>query len=83
MSEQIQIDKELFYDCVKIICAGIDSRDVWDRAATGLYDKLEKIVNRQLYTQYKTAETAEEREQARLKYLDSVGIPKDFRWSKK
>lgn len=46
----------------------------------GLSDKLDTMTRRELYTQYKTAPTVQEQEQARQKYLDSVGIPESFRW---
>ena len=32
------------------------------------------------FTQYKTAATEAEREQARQRYLESIGMPADFRW---
>ena len=45
--------------------------------------KLDKLVSRELFTQYKTSSpTAEQREQARQKYLDSVGIGTDWRTEK-
>lgn len=45
-----------------------------------LHNKLDAIIKRDLYTKYKTAPTEEEREQARLEYLEKVGINKNFRW---
>ena len=45
-----------------------------------LQEKLKRLVDRENYTTYKTAATEEERETARQKYLDSKGIPRDFRW---
>ena len=50
------------------------------RVFSGLTDKVQKIIDRELYTTYKTAPTEEERERARQKYLDSKGIPESFRW---
>ncbi len=32
------------------------------------------------FTQYKTAATKAECEQARQRYLESIGMPADFRW---
>lgn len=32
------------------------------------------------FTRYKTAATEAEREQARQRYLESIGMPADFRW---
>lgn len=46
-----------------------------------LNDKLDKLINRSLYSQYKsTTCTAEEREAARKEYIDRKNIPSDFRW---
>lgn len=42
--------------------------------------KLDAMVKRQLYTQYKTAPAQLDREKARKEYLDRQGIPEAFRW---
>ena len=42
--------------------------------------KLDAIAKRQIYSQYKTAQTEEERETARLEYLEKIGVPAEFRW---
>ena len=39
------------------------------------------MLNRQLYSRYKTAPTEEEREQARQEYLDRRGVPQNYRWT--
>lgn len=84
MSEQkekmVQIEHSLFMACVKLIALELPNEELWKDTANRLEEKLRKMVNRNLYTIYKTAETEEEREAARLKYLDSVGIPRSFRW---
>lgn len=41
--------------------------------------KMDALINRQIFSQSKTAPTAEEREKARIAYLDRKGIPEDFR----
>ena len=46
----------------------------------GLEKKLDALVMRELYTKYKTTPSEEEREKARLEYLDKRGVPKSFRW---
>jgi hypothetical protein len=46
----------------------------------GLTQKLDALLNRQLYSQYKSAPTKEQRKQARQQYLDRRGIPENFRW---
>lgn len=45
-----------------------------------LEQKLDRMVLHDLYGKYKTAPTEEEREQARIEYLDKRGVPEDFRW---
>lgn len=45
-----------------------------------LNNKLDAMLKREIYTKYKTAPTEEEREEARQKYLEKIGINKDFRW---
>ncbi len=44
------------------------------------YDLFVAMVEYHLYAKYKTAPTAEEREQARQAYLDKRGVFPDFRW---
>jgi len=46
----------------------------------GLEQKMDTMVERELYTKSKTAPTEEEREKARQEYLDRRGIQADFRW---
>lgn len=41
--------------------------------------KMDALINRQIYSQSKTAPIAEEREKARIAYLDRKGIREDFR----
>lgn len=43
-------------------------------------DKVQKMINRDVYSKYKTASSDREREEARQQYLDNKGIPEDFRW---
>lgn len=76
--KNIQISEELFMMLLKYhLC----DDDLWcDDIATELERKLDAIVNRNLYTQYKTAPTKEAQETARIEYLDRKGYHKDFRW---
>ncbi len=46
-----------------------------------LEQKLDAMLNRQLYSRYKTAPTEQEREQARQEYLDRRGVPQSYRWT--
>ena len=57
-----------------------------DGAVEALYQKLEgkidKMIEHDLYTQYKCAPTEEEKEAARQEYLDRKGVPAEYRWRK-
>ena len=46
----------------------------------GLEKKLNAMIDRELYSRYKTALTEEEREKSRQEYLERKGIPENFRW---
>ena len=54
--------------------------DYAEEIRQGLERKLDALVRHELYAKYKTAPTAEEREQARQQYLDKRGVFPDFRW---
>ena len=76
--KNVTIPEELFIDLVKYFLA--DIRWDEDRIRSGLQEKLEAMVKRELYTRYKTAGTPEERKKARQEYLEKVGISENFRW---
>lgn len=50
------------------------------KSAQGLEQKLDALVQHELYAKYKTAPTAAEREQACQQYMDKRGVFPDFRW---
>lgn len=74
----VQITQELFLKLIKHHLCGIDGFE--DEIKAELQLKLDAQVKRELYSQYKTGSTEADREAARQKYLDKVGIPKNFRW---
>lgn len=81
MSKTVQIDRELFFDLVRVLILDEDSTDVLERTRRGLNDKIDAMMRREYYSNYKDANlTAEEREEARQKYLDAVGMHPSFRW---
>lgn len=45
-----------------------------------LNKKFEAMEKRNLYTTYKTSQNEQEKEKARIEYLEKVGIHTDFRW---
>lgn len=80
MLKQVQIDENLFINLYKIIVLNIQDENLYNTSKKQLEIKFNKIMNRNLYSKYKTAETEEERNNARIEYLNNVGITKDFRW---
>lgn len=77
--KSVQIPYDLFVDLVLYHLNGEDDFD--EEIRQGLEQKLDAILNRQLYSQYKTAPTEEEREQARQEYLARRGEPQSYRWT--
>jgi hypothetical protein len=79
----VQISEELFVNLVKYHLCGLNTweDDLNQPIEKALQEKLDSMINRDLYTKYKTGATPEEREKARQEYLDRKGIPTDFRWA--
>lgn len=74
--KNVQIPQELFMKLLRYHLLDDDTEEV----KNGLEQKMNAMVERELYTRSKTAPTEEEREKARQEYLDRRGIPEDFRW---
>ena len=76
--KQVQISEDLFLLLIKY--------HIWEyyneeeKIVKGLKEKYDSIINRNLYTKYKTALSEEEKEKARQEYLDRKGIHSSFRW---
>lgn len=77
--KNVQIPYELFVDLVLYHLNDEDGFE--DEIRQGLERKLDAMLNRQLYSRYKTAPTEEQREQARQEYLDRRGVPESYRWT--
>ena len=80
MAKNIQIPQELFLQLCKFHLAHLDSPEIISAIEKGLSDKIDSMAKRQLYASYKLADSPEEREKARIAYLDQIGIMDDFRW---
>ena len=77
--KSVQIPYDLFVD---LVLYHLNSENDFDEEIRqGLEQKLDAILNRQLYSQYKTAPTEEEREQARQEYLARRGVPQSYCWT--
>lgn len=76
--KNVQIPYDLFIELLHYHLVQED--DYAENIRRGLEEKLDAMVRHELYVKCKTAPTEEEREQARLEYLDRRGVPKSFRW---
>lgn len=85
MQKSIQIEFDLFVDIITYFLKENDEDELLElqnRIENGLQNKVDKIISRQLFSMYKKApEGSEQREEYRNKYLDHIGIHKDFRTS--
>ena len=77
--KSVQISYDLFVDLVLYHLNGEDDFD--EEIRQDLEQKLDAMLNRQLYSQYKTAPTEEQREQAQQEHLDRRGVPQSYRWT--
>lgn len=82
---KIQIEESLFYKLLSYHCypEALDEPELDalnQLISKELEKKLDSIIARNNYTKSLTAETPEEREVARQKYLDMRGIKSDFRY---
>ena len=76
--KQVQISEDLFLSLTKYHI--LECHNDEEKIVKMLKEKYDSIVNRNLYTRYKTAPTEEEKEKARQEYLDRKGIHSSFRW---
>lgn len=76
--KNIQISEELFIALVKYHL--LEAEEHLPEIKQALAEKMDKMVMRQLYSQYKTAPSEEAKEKARQEYLDKRGVTDGFRW---
>ena len=80
MANQVQIDKDLFFDLYDYIVEREDLESI--ELCQRMQDKINKMIDRELFSRYKRAATPEERESYRRQYLDRRGVPQSFRTEK-
>ena len=78
MMKNVQISQELFVALLHYHLSGENEYE--EVIEQGLEQKLDAMLRHELYAQYKTAPTEEQRDQARQEYLDRRGVPESFRW---
>ncbi|MEG3058418.1 complexin-2 [Anaerorhabdus sp.] len=73
-----QITEELFFMLARYHLLG--QEDEREEIEMLLQSKVDAMINRSLYSQYKTADSPAEQEKARQEYLDRKGYFPSFRW---
>ncbi len=74
----VRIPEDLF--CDLYLYHMIGNEEPSERIKDGLEKKMDAMLRHDYYTKYKTDPDKATRDEARRKYLDSVGISRDFRW---
>lgn len=80
LGKNIQISTKLFLEIVRYFYLDEHEEELYKSISKSIENKLDCMVKHELYTQYKTAISEEERDRARKKYLESVGMRESFRW---
>ena len=81
MSKNRMISNELMMALIKYHVLDIkNNEEINNLIISELEEKLSKMSRHEDYTKSKKAPTEEEREEYRQKYLDNVGMHRDFRW---
>lgn len=79
IGKNVQISSDLFCDICSYFLDDDAPRDLnADNIRKQILDKLDKMIIRELFTEYKRTPTGEEREKARREYLERVGVSRDF-----
>ena len=77
-NKKMMIDEDLFRMMYQYFI--YDREDLRQEISEGLVEKMDRLIDRDLYTTSLTAGTDEERESNRIAYLNRKGIPEEFRW---
>lgn len=80
LGKSVQIDTQLFLTLYNYFFDDNAPQDYEaDEIRRKLQEKVDKLIDREIFTQYKRASTPQEREEYRQRYLDRKGILRDFR----
>ena len=79
-NKTVKIDFESFVRLVRYFCMDEHTEDLYKACKADIEGKMDKLYRHELYSQSKQAESPQEREQARQKYLDEIGMKDSFRY---
>ncbi|MCM1506178.1 MAG: complexin-2 [Ruminococcus flavefaciens] len=79
MSKNVQIDRDFFFEIYDYFFGDDSPKDCRaDEIRYQLNDKLDKMLAREFFSEYKRSPSGEEREELRRRYLDYCGYSRDF-----
>lgn len=82
-NQNVMIPRATFVELYQYFVLDVRTEEAEANIKKVLLDKLEASIRHDLYSRSKRASTVEEREEARLEYLDRVGVPASFRYRPK
>lgn len=80
IGKNVQISTELFIDLYDYICEQEDEKSL--DLCRKMTEKIDSLIDREIFTKYKRAATPSERERYRQQYLDRKMISKSFQTDK-
>ena len=78
--KNVQIPVEMFLRIARYFYLEDSSPELHRTIRIDVEHKIDALMRHQYYTDYKQADSDQEREKARQKYLDAAGIQESFRW---
>lgn len=79
-SKNVKIDLQTFIKLIRYFCMDEHTDELYGEIKAYLDDKTDKLYRHELYSQSKTADSEQDREKARQKYLDEIGMRDSFRY---
>lgn len=80
MNKSVKIDLQTFIKLMRYFTLDDHSNELYEEIKKDIDNKADKLYRHELYSQSKTADSEQEREQARQKYLDEIGMKDSFRY---
>ena len=79
-SKSVKIDLQTFIKLMRYFTLDEHTEELYEEIKRDIDSKTDKLYRHELYSQSKTAESKQERETARKKYLDEIGMRDSFRY---
>lgn len=79
-NKTVKIDLQTFTRLMRYFSLEEHTDELYEEIKRDIDSKTDKLYRHELYSQSKTADSEQEREQARQKYLDEIGMRDSFRY---